>query len=190
MRIKCNRRASEKKRSSNFANARMRARSFLITPAIPGRMTLTTTSSPLVRVASCTCASDAEARGCSEKVAKESVTGRPISVSILAIAIALGNGGTRSWRRASSSAYSSGNKSRRVERSCPNLMNTGPRRSIASLHRFASEVWGVGSNDVGNRCRVQWSICNACGIVSSRNRSAVARICTPRRSGINSLLPL
>ena len=131
---------------------------FLMTFSIPGRMTLTTTSSPLVRVASCTCASDAEARGCSEKVAKEAVRGRPISVSIVEMAIAPGNGGTRSWRRASSSAYSSGNKSRRVERSWPNLMNTGPRRSIASLHRFASEVPGVGSNDVGNRCRVQCSI--------------------------------
>ena len=190
MRIKRNRRASGDTRSSSVANARMRDRSFLITCAIPGRMTFTATSSPLSSVASWTCASDADARLLLVNFANMSERGFPISLSMVEIAVAPGNGGTRSWSLASSSAYSGGNKSLRVERSCPNLINTGPRCSMASLHRAASDFCGRGSKDVGNRYRVQCLIFSVRGIVSSRNRSRVARICKPLRKGVNLFLPL
>ena len=153
-------------------------------------MTFTTTSSPLTGVASWTCAGDADAGLWLVKFANTSARGFPTSLSMVEIAVALGNGGTRSWSLASSSAYSRGNKSLRVDRSCPNLINTGPRCSMASLHRAASDFCGRGSNDVGIRCRVQWFICNVRGIVSRRNRSRVARICMPLRKGINLFLPL
>ena len=113
----------------------MRARSWRITGSIAGRTTLATTLVPSCRVAACTCATEAEAMGVDSKLANSSLTGLPRAVSIIATDSFSGNGGTSSCSRASSSAMSSGSRSRRVDSSCPNLMNTGPRSSRALRRR-------------------------------------------------------
>ena len=104
---------------------------------IPGRSTLTTTSVPSFSVAACTCAIEAAASGCVSKVAKDSVTGLPSDFSMMVRAVALSNGGTRSWSFASSMAISGGSRSRRVESACPSLMKMGPSSSSASRRRSA-----------------------------------------------------
>jgi len=58
--------------------------------------------------------------------------GRP---GIVSMAIAGSNGGTRSCRRASSSAMSAGSRSRRVDTAWPNLTNTGPSSCSARRSR-------------------------------------------------------
>ena len=52
-----------------------------------------------------------------------------------AFAASPGNGGTRSWSFASSSAMSGGSRSRRVETTWPNLTKIGPRSSSARRRR-------------------------------------------------------
>ena len=55
--------------------------------------------------------------------------------SIILTAASVENGATLSCSNASSSAISSGKRSRRVDNSWPNLMGTGPRDSSADLRR-------------------------------------------------------
>ncbi|MDT4836183.1 hypothetical protein FQZ97_698700 [compost metagenome] len=118
----------------------MRARSFSITPRMLGRSTFTATSriSPwLVRmVAKCTCAIEALAMGVSSNCTNTSLTGRRKARSMVATATAEGNGGTRSCRKASSSAMSGGSRSRRVDSTWPNFTKIGPSRSSASRRRW------------------------------------------------------
>jgi hypothetical protein len=108
-----------------------------MTLATPGRSTLTTTSWPLRNRAACTWAIDADASGRSSKAAKTSVTGWPYAASISARACGPGKGGTLSCSLASSSAMSSGSRSRRVERIWPNLTKMGPRSSSVRRMRTA-----------------------------------------------------
>ena len=61
---------------------------------------------------------------------------RPSERSISATASSDGNGGTRSCSFASSSAMSSGSRSRRVDSTWPNLTKIGPRVSSASRRRW------------------------------------------------------
>ena len=55
--------------------------------------------------------------------------------SIIVTAASDGNGATLSCSNASSSAISSGRRSRRVDNSWPNLIGTGPKDSSADLKR-------------------------------------------------------
>ncbi|MNS50496.1 hypothetical protein D3C72_831460 [compost metagenome] len=55
---------------------------------------------------------------------------------MVATATAEGNGGTRSCRKASSSAMSGGIRSRRVDSTWPNFTKMGPSRSSASRRRW------------------------------------------------------
>ncbi len=104
--------ASADRRSTQPAIMRISARSFSITGSMPGRSTLTATSrvrpSRSRRVAKCTWAMDALATGSRSKLAKIASTGRRNARSMVAMAMAGSNGGTRSCRRASSSAMSAG----------------------------------------------------------------------------------
>ena len=63
-------------------------------------------------------------------------TGRRNARSMVAIAMAESNGGTRSCSRASSSATSAGNRSRRVDSTWPNFTKIGPRCSSAWRSRW------------------------------------------------------
>ena len=56
--------------------------------------------------------------------------------SIIIIACLPGKGGTLSCNKTSSSAISTGKRSRRVDSICPNLINIGPRSSSASRIRW------------------------------------------------------
>jgi hypothetical protein len=76
---------------------------------------LTATSRPSRSTAKCTCAIDALATGIASKLAKTASIGRPNATSTIARATGAGNGGTRSWSLASSSAMSGGSRSRRVD---------------------------------------------------------------------------
>ena len=87
-----------------------------------GRNTFTTTSLPSHKRAACTCATEADAIGSVSKYSNTSATGLPKAFSTKALDCSLENGGTRSCKRANSTAISSGNKSRRVESICPNLI--------------------------------------------------------------------
>ena len=106
-------------------------------------MTFTTTSSPVLSCAACTCATDAEARGSTSKRLNTSLIFWPSCSSISAIDCCESNGGTRSCSSISSSAMSSGNRSRRVERICPNLMKIGPK-SCNAKRRLAPRLNGDG----------------------------------------------
>ncbi len=131
---------SADRRSTHPAIRRMRARSFSMTGSMFGRSTLTATSRPASRpprrVAKCTWAMEALATGTRSKWLNTSSTRRPKARSMVAMAISLGNGGTRSCRRASSSAMSGGSRSRRVDSTWPNFTKMGPRRSSASRRRW------------------------------------------------------
>ena len=112
-----------------------------MTASMSGRSTLTTTSSPVGRVALCTWATDAAARGSGSKLASRVSIFPPHWASMAAMASAVGKGGTLSCNSASSSAMSAGSKSRRVDSNWPNLMNTGPRASRASRNRCPRGNW-------------------------------------------------
>src|SRR6185503_9530756 len=101
-----------------------------------GRSTLTATSRPSFSTPRWTWAIDALATGSRSREAKISSMGLPRPRSISANATSEGNGGTRSCSFASSSAMSSGSRSRRVESTWPNLTKIGPRRSSASRSRW------------------------------------------------------
>ena len=72
------------------------------------RWTLTTTRSPVRRVAACTWAMDAEAMGTRSKEMNTSARGRPRSSSMVRRTVEKGSGGTRSRSRRNSSTSSSG----------------------------------------------------------------------------------
>ncbi|MNN53595.1 hypothetical protein D3C81_1683590 [compost metagenome] len=111
------------------------ARSWAITGLRPGRITLTTTSSPVFSCAACTCATEAEASGSTSKRLNTSLIFLPSCSSISLTDTCESNGGTRSCSFISSSAMSSGSRSRRVDRICPNLMKIGPRSCNARRKR-------------------------------------------------------
>ena len=75
---------------------------------ISGRCTLTATLVPSWRNARCTCAVEAAANGSGSKEAYSSSGGAPNSSMIATRTWSLGNDGTSSCRRASSSAMSAG----------------------------------------------------------------------------------
>ena len=105
--------------STQRAMVRIRSRSFSMTLSMPGRKTLTATSrnwpSRVIKVAKCTWAIEALATGTRSKLAKISSTGFRKARSMVATATSLEKGGTRSCSLASSSAMSTGSKSRRVD---------------------------------------------------------------------------
>ena len=127
------------KRPSHWAMVRIRPRSFSMALSMPGRNTLTATSRTwpsLPRIwAKCTWAIDALATGTRSNDTNNSSTGRPRARSMVATATSDENGGTRSCSNANSSAMSVGNKSRRVDKTWPNLTNMGPKDSSASRKR-------------------------------------------------------
>src|SRR5438445_7627840 len=126
---------SAQKRSTRPAAESMSARSFAITGIIPGRRILTAASVPPGSTARCTWATDALATGCSSNFSKTFAIDLPNARSTSATASSPGNGGTRSWSFASSSARSAGKRSRRVESTWPNLTKMGPSASSARRSR-------------------------------------------------------
>src|SRR5665647_1505691 len=121
--------------------------------------------------------------GVPSNVAKMRSSGRPNAFSIMATATADSKGGTRSCRRASSSATSGGNRSRRVDMTCPNLTKIGPslssawrRRSPRGAFKFRpTETTRVSKRTQGRSKLDKTS--------SSRpNRSTVQMIKTPLKS--------
>ena len=72
-----------------------------------------------------------EANGFFSKTSNNSSIVLPKAFSMMSCAFLLENGGTASCSNSSSSAISSGNKSRRVDSIWPNLIKTGPRSSSA-----------------------------------------------------------
>ncbi len=101
--------------------------SFATTSATPGRMTLTATSSPVsLRMARCTCATDAEPSGCSSSTENTSVYGQPSSSLIVLTTVSKSTGSTSARSLPNSSQYSLGNTSGCVEAICPSLTNVGP----------------------------------------------------------------
>ena len=91
------------------ASQAMTLRSSRTSRATDGRCTLTTTASPVARVAACTWAIDAAASGASSKEANTSASGRPRSSSTTVRTLVKVSGGTRS-RQCLNSSTSSGGK--------------------------------------------------------------------------------
>ena len=104
---------------------------------MPGLSTFTTASSPSRSVTAWTCATDAAARGSLSNVLKAVAISVCSSCSIISTADSPGKGATLSWRRANSSAISSGRRSLRVDSNWPNFIGTGPRDSKARRNRSA-----------------------------------------------------
>jgi len=94
-----------------------------------GRITFTTTSSPLRSFATCTCAIDAAASGVSSNLLEDLGDGPAVRPVRRWRAPRLpGTGATRSWSFSSSSAMSGGSRSRRVEKRLAELHeDRGPR---------------------------------------------------------------
>ena len=115
------RRPSGQRRSTNSAPVASSATSLAISSSTRGRSTLTATSRPSCSLARCTWAIDALATGSRSNVANTASIPLPSPFSISAIARSDGKGGTRSCSLASSSAMSSGTRSRRVDSTWPNL---------------------------------------------------------------------
>ncbi len=131
------RRPSGQSISIRPAPASSRATSWAMTRSMPGRRIFTATSRPSGRTAKCTCATEALASGCAAKSANTSPTGLPKACSSTASACAEGKGGTWSCSFASSSARSTGSRSRRVDSTWPNLTKIGPSASSARRSRTA-----------------------------------------------------
>ena len=132
------------KRSSHCAMVRISPRSFSIALSMPGRNTLTATSRTcpsLPRIwAKCTWAMEALATGMRSNDTNSSSTRAPKARSMVATATSDENGGTRSCNKANSSAMSVGSKSRRVDKTWPNLTKMGPSDSSASRKRWPRGV--------------------------------------------------
>ena len=111
---------------SSRAASRTAARSVWTSTSIPGRSTLTTTSSPVGRRAGWTWASEAAPIGSGATQEKTWESGRPKSSSIWRTTSANRSGGTSSWSPESSWVISGGRMSTRVERNWPSLMRTPP----------------------------------------------------------------
>ena len=118
--------------------ARIKRISRYIIRLMPGRITFTTTASPVLRRAACTCATEADASGADSNSLNACSTGSPIACSIIPCASSPGKGGTLSSRVAKGSTHSSASKSRRVANNWPNLTNTGPRSISACFTRWGS----------------------------------------------------
>ncbi|MDT4821275.1 hypothetical protein FQZ97_544460 [compost metagenome] len=119
--------------------SRISARSLSITGSMPGRSTFTATSrpwlAPPLSMAKWTCAIDALATGWCSKVSNSAEIRRPSERSMIFTATAESNGGTWSCSLASSSAMSGGIRSRRVDRTWPNLTKIGPSAVSARRRR-------------------------------------------------------
>ena len=83
---------------------------------------------------------DALATGTRSNDTNNSSTRAPNARSMVATATSDENGGTRSCSKANSSAMSVGSKSRRVDKTWPNLTNMGPKDSSASRRRWPRGV--------------------------------------------------
>ena len=142
------RRPSGESRSTSDAAVWRSARSLAISTSTAGRSTLTATSRPSLSQPMCTWAIEALATGTRSSEANTSPTRRPRLRSISAKASCGSNGGTWSCSLASSSAMSSGKRSRRVESTWPNLTKIGPSSSNASRSR-----WPRGSRRRPASCR-------------------------------------
>ena len=129
--------------SSQPAIMRIRFKSFSMACNILGRSTLTATSctTPCLffHKAKWTCAMEALATGTWSKDSKISDTGRPKARSMVATAMSELKGGTLSWSLANSTAMSSGNKSLRVDMTCPNFTKIGPSCSSDKRKRSPRE---------------------------------------------------
>ena len=125
------------RRSARRATTRSSPTSRRITFSSAGRTTLTTTRAPPGSRAGCTWAMEAEASGVSPNSSNASSTGKPSERSTIARATVPGNGGTWSRSSASSAATSSGTRSGRAERACPNFTKMGPRVSRVLRTRTA-----------------------------------------------------
>ena len=134
------RRPSSLKACSQVAIWRIKATSLPMIFSMPGRNTLTATGMgwPVILSAisaKCTWAMEALAIGSRSKLRKTSCRGLPKLRSMVATAMLLSNGGTRSCSSASSAAISAGSKSARVESTWPNLTKMGPKASKARRRR-------------------------------------------------------
>lgn len=87
-----------------------------------GRCTLTTTFSPVINVATCTCAMDAAASGVVSMYENTSVSRAPKSLSITCFTSLKGIGGTWSRHSLNSFTNSAGNKPSPLLMICPSLM--------------------------------------------------------------------
>ena len=144
------RRPSSFKRSIQPAIMCIKRKSLSMTCSMPGRSTFTATSCSTpsrsrIR-AKCTCAIEALATGSRSKCTNSSDKGLRKERSIVVIATSAGNGGTRSCNNASSCAMSGGNKSRRVDMTCPNFTKMGPKRSNAKRKRTPRGCLGLRPN--------------------------------------------
>ena len=133
------RRPSSDQPSINPAIQRIRPRSWSIASNMPGRKTLIATSRSWpwrsrIRP-KCTCAIEALATGRRSNCTNNSEIGLPNDFSMAATARSESKGGTWSCSLASSSAISTGNRSRRVEMTWPSFTKIGPRCSKAMRRR-------------------------------------------------------
>ena len=94
--------------------------------SMPGRSTLTATSSPSAVTARCTWAIEAAATASSSNSAKTSSRRQSSSSSMVFLASPLGNGGRRSCSWARSDANSSPTRSERTESAWPSFTKAGP----------------------------------------------------------------
>ena len=124
-------------RSPTFsAKTSSRARSCSICSRASGRCTFTTTGSPVASVARCTWAIVPAASGEGSMWSSTSSHGTPISCSITCTTCSSVSGGTSSCSVASSSMYSGGSRSGRVDRIWPSFANVGPSSSSAARSRL------------------------------------------------------
>ena len=146
------RRPSEDSFSIIFARSYIKAISLSMIGRIPGRRTLIATScsfhsgclSVARKTPKWTCATEALATGVASKLINTSSIGWPSALSIRRRDSSLENGGTWSCSLANSLAISSGNKSRRVESTCPNFTKIGPSASSVKRMRSPLGKWPPG----------------------------------------------
>ena len=130
------RRPSAHHRSTSCAAVSSSARSLAITASTPGRSTLTATSRAVVQLRRGGPARSRRSRPVASRTnSNTSSMLLPRDRSISPRASSAGNGGTWSCSFASSSAMSSGSRSRRVDSTWPNLTKIGPSVSSASRSR-------------------------------------------------------
>ena len=111
-----------------------------IARATSGRCTLTTTSSPLMRRATCTWAIEAAASGASSNETKTSSRRRPRSSSTVRRTSSNDSAGTWSRQRLNSPTSSGGKMPSPDEMIWPSLMNVGPSVSAARRSRLESSA--------------------------------------------------
>ena len=177
MSMGCNRLPSSDKFSSQRAIRCITRRSSRITRSMPGRITLTTTDSPVCNTAAWTCATEAEASGSASNVLNRLSMVSSRLCSMMLIASLEGKEGTWSCSFSSSSEVSGSNKSLRVESIWPNLTKIGPSCSRERRKELAGDSFGAGNILSNSR-----TIRTRSGVRSffTTNLSSRLRVITPR----------